>query len=114
MKIAAGTTMESRDMLKALTTKRSFKDLVKKGEFIVQDIMILVPDETDPEDARMSTAIKVDGEFYKGISSTVMETATQVLGYLNGEQDGILSLGALRFTMEKSAGKYGSYIFSIA
>lgn len=103
MEIVKGTTTDEKEQIKALTAKRSWKELVNKGNVEISECFLLAPAE-EGED-RTSAAVKIAGKYYTGVSESVVKTVNQLIDWANKrppEED-------VRFEVEfeKSAGRYG-------
>lgn len=114
MKCASTTTAEINEIVAAQFSEASFKDLMKEKNgrnFFVQEAMILVPEEDKAGDneKRMTGVLKVDGAYYKGISQKVLEKIEIFIDMKNSGVD----FSNAAFQMEKSAGKYGSYVLKM-
>lgn len=112
MKVTTTTIGEAAEIMKAQFARASFKDLlhkVEEKEFTIEEAMVLTPDEHDSEDARMTGVLKVDGQYYKGISQGVLQSISLICSY---EEESPL-WRTMKFRFGKTSGKYGQYILTM-
>lgn len=112
MKVTQTTIDEAAEIMKAQFSRETFKELIEKvggKEVTIEEAMVLVPDEDDPEDSRVTGVLKVDGKYYKGISQGVLQSISLICAY---EKESPL-WRTMKFRFGKTSGKYGQYILEM-
>lgn len=107
MKFLATSTTDEKELLKASVTKRGLKELITGEIFSPQEIIVFQKDEDEGSGANpVYVAIKVDGQYYAGISADVVDSCNTILGWAK-DGAGFDDMRELKMHLEKSAGKFG-------
>lgn len=103
MKLLQTSTTDEKELLKAATTKKNFKEMLTGEIFSPQEILIFQDDKG--EESAVYAAVKINGKYYKGVAGDVIDTCLGILDW--AESAGYDDMRELQMHFEKSSGKYG-------